>query len=95
MSNVYIVLQEHRIKTITDCEENYWIKERCSKMDCAAKDGLIIFLLVLSGILAAIVLGVLVLFCRKKVVFVFIGFVTEIKLITSYNSSSYTRLSYI
>ena len=51
-------------------------KRKVLEMDCAAKDGLIIFLLVLSGILAAIVLGVLVLFCRKKVVFVFIGFVT-------------------
>ena len=36
-------------------------------MDCEAKDGLIIFLLILSGILAAIVIGALIYFCRKKV----------------------------
>ena len=36
-------------------------------MDCDAKNGLLIFLLVLSGILTAIVTGLLVIFCRKKV----------------------------
>ena len=36
-------------------------------MDCQAKDGLIIFLLILSGILTAIVTGALIFLCRKKV----------------------------
>ena len=36
---MYIVLQEHRIKTITDCEQNYWIKERCSRWTAQPRTG--------------------------------------------------------
>ena len=36
-------------------------------MDCKTKDGLLIFLLVFSGVLLAALLVILALFCRKKV----------------------------
>ena len=36
-------------------------------MDCKTKDGLLIFLLVFSGVLLAVLLVIIALFCRKKV----------------------------
>ena len=36
-------------------------------MDCKTKDGLLIFLLVFSGVLLAALLVIIALFCRKKV----------------------------
>lgn len=36
------------------------------RMDCATKDGLIIFLLIFSSVLAAIVIVLLIIFCRKR-----------------------------
>ena len=37
-------------------------------MDCKTKDGLLIFLLVFSGVLLAALLVIIALFCRKKVI---------------------------
>ena len=36
-------------------------------MDCEEKDALLIFLLIFCGIMLAIVVGFLIIFCRKKV----------------------------